>query len=151
MSVALIKYPLLTYPINLHNRPLEHSLIALVARYFGLRESDVGYEGRPQRHPYDAIVVMPFLDGRIGLETAIETNLFITRGLPAFIIVTEHVITLPALRIFEVHPFCGLFILRMITETEANLLRGAHPSLVVPRDETLRRLSRGYDADLMVS
>ena len=107
--------PYFAHAVNTYHTSLERSMVALIARYFGIqpgdvenpnqpyhqagydeyakrpRPSDVGHKG--MNYFYDEVlpscnscVAMPFLDSRMGLGVASEAKWFVEHQLPVHLI-----------------------------------------------------------------
>ena len=172
MNIKL-SHPYFPHPINLYDTPLERSLVLLIADHFNIAANAVenpnqphheeGYQQYAKRAkqaatnhkgmsylydevlPYcDGSTVMPFLDGRMAIGTAGETNWYIKEGLPVFAIFATREITSAELRRFERDHRSGLFDVRPFTEEEKILIMANNPSLVVPHEETRLRTQIVY-------
>ncbi len=165
--------PYFPHPINLYNTPLERALVLLIAYHFGIPAMKVENPNQPrheegyQRYAKrvdqsatshggmdyfyeellpscDGSVAMPFLDGRLAIGVAGETNWYEKKHLPTFVIYAAQEITPDALRHFERDTQSGLFGIRLLTTHERAGILAKDPKLVVPHEETRLRTQIVY-------
>lgn len=141
-------HPYFEYPSNLWDTQLECGLRMLIAGFFGIREERILCRGSDW-HSCDGLVLMPYLDGRIGLDAAVVANQAIVRRLPIFVVVNgrETKVSLSDLRQFETNYRNGVFAIRLVSSDEQRRLAAGSTSLVVSVGETMHRLLRSYYED----
>lgn len=162
------------HPANIYNAPLEDAVIQLIVEHFldavvenpNQPHHRVGYDKYAERvklsstahkgmnYFYDEVlpqcdgcVVMPFLDGRMGLGVAGEAKWFVERSLPVWTVFLTEEASLEALRRFTENPQNGCFCIRQLTKGETTLLLGQDPQLVVPHEETRLRTWKIYNRE----
>lgn len=160
------------HPVSVYNTPLERAMLVLIAHCFpevevvnpntseyqkAYTEAKAATGGTHADHKgmdifytllekLDGCVSMPFLDCRMGLGVAGETQKTVRVGKPAWLIVPSHEVTPEKLDTFIVYPCNGIFSIRLLNEEEVRLLRDhsgdlkdSPPPFVVPHEETRLR------------
>lgn len=166
------------HPVNVYNTPLEGAMMVLIAHCFpeaeivnpNTPEGQKAYEeakaasgGTHGDHKgmdvfykmlesLDGCVSMPFLDCRMGLGVAGETQKTVKAGKYAWLIEPLHELTAIEIEMFVANPQNGLFRIRPLTEEEVRLLvdhpgelKDNPPHIVVPHEETRLRTFIQYN------
>lgn len=140
------------HPVNVYNTPIENAMLALLAHCFpedkiinpntpegqkAYTEAKAASGGTHADHKgmdvfykmlesLDGCVSMPFLDCRMGLGVAGETQKTMRSGKPTWLIVPSHELTVEEIDRFTENPQNSLFTIRLFTKEEVRSLRD-HP------------------------
>lgn len=165
------------HPVNVYNMPLEGAMLTLIAHCFpqvevvnpntlefqqAYEEAKAASGGTHADHKgmdvfykmlegLDGCVSMLFLDCRMGLGVAGETQKTIKAGKSAWLIVPSHKLTIQELEQFVVNPLNGFFRIRKLTDDEVyslylrQELKTDPPAFVVPHEETRLRTFLQYN------
>lgn len=99
----------------------------------------------------DGCTSMPFLDCRMGLGVASETQKALKAGKPAWLIEPSHELTQAEMDAFTANPLNGSFMIREFHEDEVSVLvntqdlKANPPAFVVSHEETRLRTYLQYD------
>lgn len=159
------------HPVNVYNTTLEDAMLKLIAqRFFGVKivnpntpeyqkmynEMKTASGGTHADHKgmdifykmlegLDGCVSMPFLDCRMGLGVAGETQKTVKAGKSAWLIMPSYELTAAEIEQFVANPHNGFFGIRPLTEEEVKTLRNQGelkdnpPPFVVGHEETRLR------------
>lgn len=165
------------HPVNVYNTPLEQAMLTLIAHCFpgyeivnpNTPEYQRAYEkvkatsgGTHGAHKgmvvfYEILeglsecVSMPFLDGRMGLGVAGETQKTVKSGKTAWLITPSRQLTAEDLDSFVANPLNGTFTIRLLHDDRVHALcehsgelKDNPPSFVVGYEETRLRTFMQY-------
>lgn len=167
------------HPVNTYNTPIEKAVLTLLARTFpdwiienpNQPRHQAGYANYAKRahkgmdyftdHVLPlcgAVAAMPYLDNRLGLGVAGETNWLAERDKPAYMLEVPSSIAWADFEDFTHDPFNGFFRTRPFLSVELAAIREKNPKIVVPHEETrlrtwiiYNRILRNYDGAHLVS
>jgi hypothetical protein len=161
------------HPVNVYDTPLESAVETLIHEVFpgyevespnkphhqkGYTEWKANTALNRDKHNamayfYEVVmpqcvgcVSLPFLDRRMGLGVNGETRKTIERGNPAWFVAPTCTATQKDLDEFIANPKSGLFIIRLFTEDEVQLILSEDPLICVPHQETRLRTFFVYNS-----
>lgn len=168
------------HPVNTYDTPVEKAVLTLVAHCFptaeianpntpdqqkaydakvsatgGVHADHKGMEVFYQKvEECDSCVAMPFLDRRLGLGVAGETQKALKLGKHAWLVEPSHELSAEELDAFAANPLNGSFRIRQFTQEEICTLRdhpgdlkNDPPANVVPHEETRLRTFVVYNKE----
>jgi len=169
------------HPVNTYNTPLERAILTLIVHHFPeaeivnpntteyqkmyaeIKAATGGTHGAHKGmdifyhllEELDGCVSMPFLDCRMGLGVAGETQKTVRAGKSAYLIAPSHELTIREIEQFIQNPHNGFFRIRPFTEKEIRILRDHHgdlkdnpPAFVVGHEETRLRTFIQYNGQI---